>query len=112
VYGAFIILQQRIVPQQAGMDPAQQKLMMYGMPVIFTVLVLFLPAALGVYMLTSSALGIAQQLVMEKIAPRDGGPKGGIGVKVETGVGGSGSSKKNDGGARKAPAFGKGEARV
>jgi YidC/Oxa1 family membrane protein insertase len=70
IYGAFIVLQQRIVPQQ-GMDPTQQKMMTYLMPGVFTVMVLFLPAALGLYMLTSSALGILQQLIMEKIAPRN-----------------------------------------
>jgi YidC/Oxa1 family membrane protein insertase len=98
VYGGFIVLQQRIVPQQ-GMDPMQQKMMTYMFPVLFTVLVLFLPAALGVYMLTSSALGILQQLVVEKIAPRN--PPPGIVVK-----------QVDDADAGKAAAFGKGKARV
>jgi YidC/Oxa1 family membrane protein insertase len=115
IYGVFIVLQQRIVPQQ-GMDPMQQKMMTYMMPGLFTVLVLFLPAALGLYMLTSSALGIAQQLVVEKIAPRNppgapggspapkkGTKKGDILVKQVDGF--------DDAGA-KAPAFGKGKARV
>jgi membrane protein insertase Oxa1/YidC/SpoIIIJ len=71
--------------------------------------VLFLPAALGLYMLTSSALGIAQQLVVEKIAPRNPpaspgkGSKGDIVVKQVAGNGDAGS---------KTPAFGKGKARV
>jgi YidC/Oxa1 family membrane protein insertase len=100
VYGVFIVLQQRMVPQQ-GMDPMQQKMMTYMMPGVFTVMVLFLPAALGIYMLTSSALGIAQQLVVEKIAPRNP-PKGDIVVRpVAEGDAGS-----------KTPAFGKGKARV
>jgi YidC/Oxa1 family membrane protein insertase len=68
--GAFMILQQRIVPQQ-GMDPTQQKMMMWLMPIVFTVMMLFLPAALGVYMLTNSILGIAQQVVLEQVAPRN-----------------------------------------
>ena len=68
--GVFMIVQQRIVPQQ-GMDPMQQKMMMYMLPAVFTVMMLFLPAALGVYMLTNSLLGIAQQLAVERIAPRD-----------------------------------------
>src|SRR5262249_30669666 len=75
VLGGFMIVQQKIVPQQ-GMDPVQQKMMMYMLPIVFTVMMLFLPAALGVYMLTNSALGIVQQLLVEKIAPRDGGKKG------------------------------------
>ena len=104
VYGVFIVLQQRIVPQQ-GMDPMQQKMMTYMMPGLFTVLVLFLPAALGLYMLTSSALGIAQQLVVEKIAPRNPPPgKAGKGEIVVKQVA--------DDAGNKAPAFGKGKARV
>lgn len=71
--GVFMIVQQRIVPQQ-GMDPMQAKMMMYMLPAVFTVMMLFLPAALGVYMLTNSLLGIGQQLAVEKIAPRDKGP--------------------------------------
>jgi YidC/Oxa1 family membrane protein insertase len=96
VLGGFMILQQRIVPQQPGMDPAQQKMMMWLMPGIFTVMMLFLPAALGVYMLTNSILGIVQQLAVEKFAPSGGGKvakKGEISVeevpssKVEMGKG-------------------------
>jgi YidC/Oxa1 family membrane protein insertase len=68
--GFFMIVQQRIVPQQ-GMDPMQQKMMMYMLPAVFTFMMLFLPAALGVYMLTNSILGIVQQLAVERIAPRD-----------------------------------------
>lgn len=79
--GAFMIIQQRIVPQQ-GIDPMQQKMMMYLMPGVFTVMMLFLPAALGVYMLTNSVLGIVQQLAVEQIAPRnDKGAKNEIVVK-------------------------------
>jgi YidC/Oxa1 family membrane protein insertase len=70
VLGGFMILQQRIVPQQ-GMDPMQQKLMTWVMPLVFMVMMLFLPAALGVYMLCNSVLGIVQQLAVEKIAPRN-----------------------------------------
>ncbi|MEO7113768.1 MAG: YidC/Oxa1 family membrane protein insertase, partial [Polyangiaceae bacterium] len=79
VLGVCSILQQRIIPQQPGMDPTQQKMMMYVMPLVFTVMMLFLPAALGVYMLTNSVLMIIQQLALEKIAPSGGGPKGGAG---------------------------------
>ncbi|MEO8796661.1 MAG: membrane protein insertase YidC [Polyangiaceae bacterium] len=71
--GILMIVQQRIMPQQPGMDPMQQKLMMYVMPLGFTVMMIFLPAALGVYMLTNSLLGITQQLVVEKISPTGGG---------------------------------------
>ena len=89
--GFFMIVQQRIVPQQ-GMDPMQAKMMMYMLPAVFTVMMLFLPAALGVYMLTNSLLGIGQQLAVERIAPRDKGP-GEIVVK-EKGTPGKKSQSK------------------
>jgi YidC/Oxa1 family membrane protein insertase len=73
VLGAAMILQQRIVPQQ-GMDPMQAKMMTFLMPGVFTVMMLFLPAALGVYMFTNSVLGISQQLAVEKLFPRVGAP--------------------------------------
>jgi YidC/Oxa1 family membrane protein insertase len=98
VLGATMIVQQRIVPQQ-GMDPVQAKMMMWLMPGIFTVMMLFLPAALGVYMLTNSVLGITQQLAVEKLFPRVGGPP-------------ADEKKKDDKGAAIAAAMGKGKARV
>lgn len=102
--GGFMILQQRIVPQQPGMDPMQQKMMMWMLPVVFTVMMLFLPAALGVYMLTNSVLSIVQQLVVEKIAPRSGGNE--IVVKQANGGSKSGNTKSIP------PSLGKGKARV
>jgi YidC/Oxa1 family membrane protein insertase len=104
--GGFMIVQQRIVPQQ-GMDPMQQKMMMWMMPIIFTVMMLFLPAALGVYMLTNSILGIAQQLVLEQVAPRSKDDEKGIVVKQkgEKPKGDAKNGKLGDG-------FGKGKARV
>ncbi len=58
-----------MMPMQGG-DPAQQKMMQYFMPAMFTVFMLFLPAGLGVYMFTNSVLGIAQQQVVERHAKR------------------------------------------
>ncbi|MDB4994552.1 MAG: Inner rane protein translocase component YidC, long form [Myxococcaceae bacterium] len=106
VLGVFMILQQRIVPQQ-GMDPVQQKMMMYLLPGVFTVMMLFLPAALGVYMLTNSVLGIAQQLAVEQLAPRTGpGGPGEIVVKQVA------TSKNGDLEANGVKQLGKGKARV
>lgn len=65
----LMILQQRLVPQQPGMDPLQQKMMMWVLPGVFGLMMLFLPAALGVYMMTNSMLGIAQQAVTNRISP-------------------------------------------
>jgi YidC/Oxa1 family membrane protein insertase len=95
--GALMIVQQRIVPM-TGVDASQQKMMMWLMPIIFTVMMLFLPAALGLYMLTSSALGIVQQLGVQKFKARKLGNEADIVVKN---IGDSPVSS-----------FGKGKARV
>jgi YidC/Oxa1 family membrane protein insertase len=93
----LMILQQRMIPQQPGMDPTQQKMMMWVMPAVFGVMMLFLPAALGVYMMTNSLLGIAQQVVTNRITPPPAA-KGEIVVKQS--------------GDKGTPALGKGKARV
>jgi len=64
VLGGTMILQQKLMPMQ--MDPTQQKIMTFVMPAVFTVMMLFLPAGLAVYMLTNSVLGILQQIAIEK----------------------------------------------
>ena len=103
VLGVFMIVQQKIVPQQ-GMDPVQQKMMTYLLPGVFTVMMLFLPAALGIYMLTNSVLGIAQQLAIEQFAPNVGAPpKGEIQVREADGT---------SGGSEGPPSLRKGKARV
>ncbi len=114
VLGGAMIVQQRIVPQQ-GMDPVQAKMMTWLMPGVFTVMMLFLPAALGVYMLTNSVLGITQQLVIEKVFPRAGG----ISATADDDVARDGKQDKTlDGpnkrnqGATSAAALRKGKARV
>ncbi|HWO09615.1 MAG TPA: YidC/Oxa1 family insertase periplasmic-domain containing protein [Polyangiaceae bacterium] len=65
VIGGTYFLQQKLMPMQGG-DPAQQKMMMYFMPAMFTVFMLFLPSGLGVYMFTNSVLAIVQQQVVER----------------------------------------------
>lgn len=62
--GASSFLQQRLMPMQG--DAAQQKMMRWMMPAIFTVMMLFLPAGLGIYFLTNTWLGIGQQLAIER----------------------------------------------
>jgi YidC/Oxa1 family membrane protein insertase len=62
VLGGTSFIQQKLMPQQV--DMAQQKMMLYFMPALFTVMMLFLPAGLGIYMLTNSVLGIVQQQVV------------------------------------------------
>lgn len=62
--GASSFLQQKLMPAQG--DPAQQRMLLYLMPAVFTVMMLFLPAGLGVYMLTSSLLAVVQQITVAR----------------------------------------------
>lgn len=111
VLGASSFVQQKIMPPQG--DPMQQKMMMYMMPAIFTFMMLFLPAGLGVYMLTNTWLGIAQQLMVERYAKRSGvGPGSGeiaVREKKKTPGDDDTSSRREE---VSAPALGKGKARV
>src|SRR5262249_45151270 len=72
VIGGMSFIQQKLMPQQA--DLQQQKMMLYFMPAVFTVMMLFLPSGLGIYMLTNSVLGIVQQQAVERFGPKT--PKG------------------------------------
>jgi YidC/Oxa1 family membrane protein insertase len=94
------------------MDPMQQKMMTWLMPGIFTVMMLFLPAALGVYMLTNSVLGITQQLVIEKVFPRGGGPSSDGGELLASADKRDKGSMRRDQGAATAASLRKGKARV
>jgi YidC/Oxa1 family membrane protein insertase len=118
VLGGSMIIQQRLIPQQ-GMDPVQQKMMTWLMPLIFTGMMLFLPAALGLYSLTNSVLAITQQLVMEKLFPRAGGGIGSGGATQPVQSGDvqarrttAGSSDSSEQRAVGSPALRKGKARV
>lgn len=62
--GALMFVQQKMSPA-TGMDPVQQKVMLYMMPAMITTFMLFLPAGLCLYMFTNSALSIVQQRVIE-----------------------------------------------
>jgi YidC/Oxa1 family membrane protein insertase len=68
VIGGVNFIQQKMMPMQG--DPAQQKMMLYMMPAMFTLFMLFLPAGLGVYMFTNSLLGILQQRIIERHAQK------------------------------------------
>jgi YidC/Oxa1 family membrane protein insertase len=59
-----MFVQQKMSPA-TGMDPVQQKVMLYMMPAMITSFMLFLPAGLCLYMFTNSALSIGQQRVIE-----------------------------------------------
>jgi YidC/Oxa1 family membrane protein insertase len=62
--GVSSFLQQQLMPMQG--DPMQQRMMKWMMPTIFTVMMLFLPAGLGIYFLTNTWLGIVQQVAVER----------------------------------------------
>jgi YidC/Oxa1 family membrane protein insertase len=76
-----------------GGDPAQQKMMMYFMPGMFTVLMLFLPAGLGVYMFTNSLLAISQQWLVQTYTMKPASASGG---DIEVSVRDEGSKKKKN----------------
>jgi YidC/Oxa1 family membrane protein insertase len=84
-------------------DPAQQKMLLYMMPAIFTVMMLFLPAGLGVYMLTNTWLGIGQQVLVERYYRRTAASSG-SGIEVREKAQGAGQTS--------APVLGKGKTRV
>ncbi len=100
VLGGSSFLQQKIMPAQG--DPAQQKMMMYMMPAIFTFMMLFLPAGLGVYMVTNSVLAIGQQLLVERWLKGNAATPGQIEVR----------EKSSGDGGKPTPALGKGKARA
>jgi YidC/Oxa1 family membrane protein insertase len=81
IIGATSFFQQKLMPPQG--DPAQQKMMLYFMPAMFTVFMLFLPAGLGVYMFTNGLLGILQQQGVEWHAKRSLGKTGKGAINVE-----------------------------
>lgn len=57
--GVAMFIQQKLTPT-TGMDKTQEKILMF-MPIIFTAMMLTLPAGLTLYMLTNTVVGIAQQ---------------------------------------------------
>jgi YidC/Oxa1 family membrane protein insertase len=59
IMGASQLWQQRMTPS-AGMDPAQQRMMLV-MPVVFTVMFLWLPAGVAIYYAVTNLWGIGQQ---------------------------------------------------
>ena len=62
--GASMILQQRMTP--STMDPAQARMMMTVMPVMFTVLFYQFPSGLVLYWMMSNLLAIGHQMWMNR----------------------------------------------
>jgi YidC/Oxa1 family membrane protein insertase len=61
VFIASMFFMQQITPQ-AGMDPAQQKMMKFTMPLLLGIFTWNLSAGLGLYWAASNILGIVQQV--------------------------------------------------
>jgi YidC/Oxa1 family membrane protein insertase len=66
--GGVMFAQQKITPQ-AGGDPAQQKMLLYFMPALFTFMMLALPSGLTLYILVNTLLGILQTFLVNKAMP-------------------------------------------
>jgi YidC/Oxa1 family membrane protein insertase len=65
--GASSFIMQKISPQPA--DNAQAKMMLYFFPGFFTVLMLFVPGGLTLYIFVNNLLSIIQQQVMLRYQP-------------------------------------------
>ncbi|WP_162472878.1 membrane protein insertase YidC [Luteitalea pratensis] len=72
IMGATMLWQQWITPA-AGMDPAQQRVMMI-MPLMFTFFFLWAPSGLVIYWLFSNLLTIGQQYLTNRIVGAPGKP--------------------------------------
>jgi YidC/Oxa1 family membrane protein insertase len=81
--GVSMIITQRMQPQM--MDAAQARIMIWVMPIIFTLTLLQYPAGLSLYIFTNNLLSIGQQYGLRKWLDRRK-LKGG--AKVEESVGG------------------------
>ncbi|MBN1770238.1 MAG: YidC/Oxa1 family insertase periplasmic-domain containing protein [Deltaproteobacteria bacterium] len=67
VLGISMFVQQKMTP--TTVDSAQAKVMLYGMPIMFTVFMLFLPSGLNLYIFTNTLLSIAQQQIYNRLVP-------------------------------------------
>jgi YidC/Oxa1 family membrane protein insertase len=63
----MMFLQAKMSP--ATVDSAQQKVMMYGLPLMFGTFSLFLPSGLTLYILTNTVLTLLHQLWMNRTDP-------------------------------------------
>ncbi|MCA9637608.1 MAG: membrane protein insertase YidC, partial [Myxococcales bacterium] len=63
--GGLMFLQTRLQPTPTG-DNQQAKMMMWMMPLIFTVMMLFLPSGLGVYIFANIMLSLVQTVIQTR----------------------------------------------
>ena len=62
--GGLMFLQQKMTP--TATDSQQAKMMLYLMPVMFTVFMLFLPAGMNLYILVNTMLSLLQQYYLKR----------------------------------------------
>jgi YidC/Oxa1 family membrane protein insertase len=101
ILGISMFIQQKMTPTTA--DATQAKIMLFGMPIMFTVFMLFLPSGLNLYIFVNTVLSIAQQQVTNRLYPQPvlaavkGGsaaPKSGAGGTAADGDAGGRSRRK------------------
>lgn len=97
IIGATSFVQQKMMPMQG--DPAQAKMMLYMMPGMFTVFMLFLPSGLGVYMFTNGLIGILQQQLVERHARQVSAKNQGLNVTTKP-TGAEGGTDKRSSSAK------------
>ncbi|MBI3073678.1 MAG: membrane protein insertase YidC [Deltaproteobacteria bacterium] len=71
--GVTVFLQQLLTP--STIDNRQMKFMLYFMPILFSLFMLFLPSGLVLYIFVSTLLSIAQQWYIKKNAKKAAGGK-------------------------------------
>jgi YidC/Oxa1 family membrane protein insertase len=64
--GVVMFVQQRMTP--TTMDSTQAKVMLYGMPILFTAMMLFFPSGLVLYIFVNTVLSIGQQWLIRRSA--------------------------------------------
>ena len=65
ILGVVMFLQQKIMPQTTG-DDSQRKMMMYMMPIMFSLFLMNLPSGLTLYILANTVLGVVQSAWLKK----------------------------------------------
>lgn len=64
--GGFMFIQQLFMPTSPGVDATQQKIMKYGMPFFFSIIMLWLPSGLVFYIFTNTVISIGQQWFIKR----------------------------------------------
>lgn len=66
ILGLLMLAQSYFQPTAAGMDPVQAKMMKYGMPLMFSVMMVSLPSGLVLYIMVNTVLTIIQQIFIRR----------------------------------------------